>query len=123
MTLPSFTPQEINKEQLYRQFGSLSALSIKTKDDSIEECSNTMDNSGEKSCFSVQPLIDEPHVITGIMTKYGIFSELFSVSCLSDRDMWIFGSDKFMSLYSLRGELLKSVGTKSENRPYDIAVT
>lgn len=37
--------------------------------------------------------------------------------------MWICGSDNFMSLYSLRGELLKSVGTKSGNRPYDIAVT
>uniref|UniRef100_A0A8W8N2H9 B box-type domain-containing protein n=1 Tax=Magallana gigas TaxID=29159 RepID=A0A8W8N2H9_MAGGI len=69
VSLPSFTPQKINKEQLYQQFGSLSASSIKTE------------------------------------------------------ELWTRGLDNKMRLYNLQGELVKSVQTKSGNRPQDIAVT
>ncbi|XP_052691306.1 tripartite motif-containing protein 3-like [Crassostrea angulata] len=101
VSLPSFTPQKINKEQLYQQFGSLSALSIKT-----EEHGYTM-------------LIDVPRIITQIDTKC---RGLDRVSCLSD-EMWTCGDDKIMRLYNLRGKLVKSVKTKSGNAPWDIAVT
>ena len=38
-------------------------------------------------------------------------------------EIWISGDSKFMKLYSLKGEVLKSVHTKSGNIPGDIAVT
>ncbi|XP_065939480.1 E3 ubiquitin-protein ligase arc-1-like [Magallana gigas] len=86
VSLPSFTPQKINKEQLYQQ-----------------------------------PLIDVPRIITQIYTKY---VGLRSVSCLSDEEiMWTCGGDKILRLYNLSGKLVKSVQTKSGNRPQDIAVT
>ncbi|XP_052677285.1 tripartite motif-containing protein 3-like [Crassostrea angulata] len=115
VSLPSFTPQKINKEQLYQQFGSLSASSIKT-----EEHGYTMESPGAESSPADRPLIDVPRIITQIDTEY---EELYSVSCLSDEEMWTCGYDKIMRLYNLRGELVKSVQTKSGNRPYDIAVT
>ncbi|XP_052676798.1 uncharacterized protein LOC128158112 [Crassostrea angulata] len=116
VSLPSFTPQKINKEQLYQQFGSLSASSIKT-----EEHGYTMESPGAESSPPDRPLIDVPRIITQIDTKY---RELHSVSCLSDEEMWTRGyDDNIMRLYNLRGELVKSVQTKSGNGPWDIAVT
>nr|XP_034306827.1 tripartite motif-containing protein 40 [Crassostrea gigas] len=64
-SLPNFTPQNINKEQIYQQFGSLSALSIETEDDS------TMDSQGVGFYLLEKPLIHEPQILTEIKTKYG----------------------------------------------------
>ncbi|XP_065938886.1 tripartite motif-containing protein 2-like [Magallana gigas] len=116
VSLPSFTPQKINKEQLYQQFGSLSASSIKT-----EEHGYTMESPGAESSPADRPLIDVPRIITQINTEC---EHLRSVSCLSDEGMWTCGyNDKIMRLYNLSGELVKSVQTKSGNLPWDIAVT
>ncbi|XP_065938754.1 tripartite motif-containing protein 2 [Magallana gigas] len=115
VSLPSFTPQKINKEQLYQQFGSLSASSIKT-----EEHGYTMESPGAESSPPDRPLIDVPRIITQIYIEY---VRLHSVSCLSDEEMWTCGEDNIMRLYNLSGELVKSVQTKSGNDPWDIAVT
>nr|XP_034304689.1 tripartite motif-containing 13-like [Crassostrea gigas]XP_034304690.1 tripartite motif-containing 13-like [Crassostrea gigas] len=115
VSLPSFTLQKINKEQLYQQFGSLSASSIKT-----EEHGYTMESPGAESSPLDRPLIDVPRIITQIDTECG---RLRSVSCLSDEEIWTCGyDDKIMRLYNLSGKLVKSVKTKSGNGPYDIAV-
>ncbi|XP_078331345.1 uncharacterized protein LOC144625130 [Crassostrea virginica] len=96
-TLPTFTPQEINREQIHQQIGSLSELAITF-------------------------LLDEPRILTDIQTEYK--EGLHSVSCLSDSELWTCGdNDNILRLYNLQGELLRSVQTKSENWPLDIAVT
>nr|XP_034314995.1 tripartite motif-containing protein 3-like [Crassostrea gigas] len=118
VSLPSFTPQTINKEQLYQQFGSLSASSIKT-----EEQVYTMDSPGAESSPPDRPLIDVPRIITEINTEYGDSNRLLGVSCLRDEELWTLGQDNKMRLYNLKGKLVKSVQTKSGNRPCDIAVT
>eukprot|EP00105_Crassostrea_gigas_P040947 XP_019925095.1 PREDICTED: tripartite motif-containing protein 45-like [Crassostrea gigas] len=122
VSLPSFTPQKISKEQLYQQFGSLSASSIKT-----DEHGYTMESPGAESSPPDRPLIDVPRIITQINTEYNIFlnplRRLYSVSCLSDEEVWTCGGENIMRLYNLSGELVKSVQTKSGNKPYDIAVT
>ncbi|XP_052676816.1 uncharacterized protein LOC128158117 [Crassostrea angulata] len=115
VSLPSFTPQKINKERLYQQFGSLSASSIKT-----EEHGYTMESPGAESSPPDRPLIDVPRIITQIDTKC---RGLDIVSCLSDEEMWTCGDDNIMRLYNLRGELVKSVQTKSGDWLWDIAVT
>uniref|UniRef100_K1QM28 Tripartite motif-containing protein 2 n=1 Tax=Magallana gigas TaxID=29159 RepID=K1QM28_MAGGI len=115
VSLPSFIHQKINKEQLYQQFGYLSASSIKT-----EEHGYTMESPGAESSPPDRPLIDVPRIITQINTEY---RGLGSVSCLSDEEMWTRGNDNIMRLYNLRGELVKSVKTKSGTYPLDIAVT
>ncbi|XP_052683422.1 E3 ubiquitin-protein ligase TRIM71-like [Crassostrea angulata] len=117
-TLPKFTPEKINKEQLYQQFGSLSALSIKT-----EEYGYTMDSPHAESSPPDRPLINVPRVITEINTEFGHNNPLCRVACQSDEDVWTCGCDNIMRLYNLQGELLKSVQTKSRNSPYEIAVT
>ncbi|XP_052711634.1 uncharacterized protein LOC128185957 [Crassostrea angulata] len=118
VTQTRFTPQNINKEQIYQQIGSLSALSIKT-----DEHGYTMDSPGAECPPPERPLIDVPSIITEINTEYGNFNELESVSCLNDEECWTCGQDNKMRLYNLKRELVKSFQTKSGRRPTDIAVT
>eukprot|EP00105_Crassostrea_gigas_P025281 XP_011445816.1 PREDICTED: tripartite motif-containing protein 45-like [Crassostrea gigas] len=118
VSLPSFTPQKINKEQLYEQFGSLSSFSM-----NIEAHDNTMDAPGADTSASYKPLIDEPQIVKAIHTDYGKQIQLRRVSCLGDEHVWTSGSDSIMRLYNLQGELMKSVKTKSGTLPRDIAVT
>ncbi|XP_061177565.1 E3 ubiquitin-protein ligase TRIM36-like [Saccostrea echinata] len=115
VSLPSFSHKKINTEQLHQMFGSLSALSITT-----EEHGYTMKTSEAEYCPPVKPLLDEPELITTIHTGY---KYLYSVTCLSDEEIWTCGLDKIMKLYNLQGKLLKSIQTKSGNDPCDIAVT
>ncbi|XP_052709476.1 uncharacterized protein LOC128184159 [Crassostrea angulata] len=115
--LPTFTPQKINKEQIYQQIGSLSALSIKT-----EEHGYTMDSPGAESSPLNRPLIDAPRSITEINTEYGHSNELLNVSCLGDDEVWTSGTDKMIRLYNLNSKLVKSVRSKSWKRPWGIAV-
>ncbi|XP_052709979.1 E3 ubiquitin-protein ligase TRIM71-like [Crassostrea angulata] len=115
VSLPNFTPQKINSDQLYQQFGSLSTFSITT-----EEHGYTVETS-EAGSSPLKPLLDKPWIISTIQTqcKY-----LLSVTCPSDEEIWACSyNNKIMSLYSLQGELVKSVQTKSGSDPEDIAVT
>ncbi|XP_062610285.1 uncharacterized protein LOC134272068 [Saccostrea cucullata] len=116
VSLPSFSSHQINTEQLHQMFGSLSALSITTGKHGY-----TMETPEAVSCPPVKPLLDEPELITTIDTgyKYG----QYSVTCLSDEEIWTGGDDKIMKLYNLQGKLLKSIQTNSGNEPRDIAVT
>uniref|UniRef100_A0A8W8MR44 B box-type domain-containing protein n=2 Tax=Magallana gigas TaxID=29159 RepID=A0A8W8MR44_MAGGI len=116
VSLPNFTPQKINPEQLYQQFGSLSAFSITT-----EEHGYTMETS-EAGSSPLTSLLDEPRIISTIQTQYKLY--LTSVTCDSDEEIWACSyNNKMMSLYNLQGELVKSVQTKSGYNPLDIAVT
>uniref|UniRef100_K1PY58 Tripartite motif-containing protein 3 n=1 Tax=Magallana gigas TaxID=29159 RepID=K1PY58_MAGGI len=117
-SLPHFTPQKINKEQIYQQIGSLSALSIKT-----EEHGYTLDSPGAESSPPNKPLFDEPLIIADINTEYGESNTLRSVSCLGDDDVWTFGGDNMMRLYNLHSKLVKSIQAKSGKIPEDVAVT
>ncbi|XP_034333922.2 E3 ubiquitin-protein ligase TRIM45-like [Magallana gigas] len=121
VSLPNFTPQKINPEQLYQQFGSLSAFSITT-----EEHGYSMETS-EAGSSPLKPLLDEPRIISTIQTQYGGFFNgltTTSVTCPSDEEIWTCSYlNKMMSLYNLQGKLVKSVQTKSGNNPKGIAVT
>ncbi|XP_056019883.1 uncharacterized protein LOC125669324 [Ostrea edulis] len=116
VTLPSFSPQKINKDQLNEMFGSLPPLSINT------EHGDTMKSAEAVSSPPVKPLLDEPRITATIDTGYGRY-ELRSVSCLSEDQVWTRGDNKTMMLLNLQSELLTSIKTKSGNTPRDIAVT
>nr|XP_034334576.1 uncharacterized protein LOC117691849 [Crassostrea gigas] len=118
VSLPRFTPQRINKEHIYQQIGSLSALSIKTEDRGY-----TLDSPSAESSPPDRPLIDVPRIITDINTESGESNRVRSVSCLSDDKLWTCGEDNMMRLYNLHSKLLKSIQTKSGEILYDIAVT
>ncbi|XP_048766885.2 uncharacterized protein LOC125673955 [Ostrea edulis] len=101
VTLPSLSTPTINTEILNEMFGSLTSLSV-TK---------------------VGSLLDEPRLTATIDTGYSTYRGLFSVSCLSEDQVWTCGENKTMKLLNLQSKLLTSIQTKSGRRPTDIAVT
>ncbi|XP_062585877.1 E3 ubiquitin-protein ligase TRIM36-like [Saccostrea cucullata] len=111
----SFSPHQINTEQLHQMFGSLSALSITT-----EKQGYTMEIPENVSCSQVKLLIDEPEIVNTVDVEYDY---LYNVTCLNDEEIWTCGKDKNMNLYNLHNKLLKSIQTKSGNHPRDMAVT
>ncbi|XP_062621612.1 uncharacterized protein LOC134283170 [Saccostrea cucullata] len=115
VSLPSFSPHQINTEQLHQMVGFLSSLSITT-----EEYDDSIKTPDALSYPPNKPLLDEPEFITIANTGY---EYLFSITRFSDEEIWTRGGDKFMKLYNLQGKLLKSIQTKSKNIPRDIAVT
>ena len=68
-------------------------------------------------------MLDVPRLVTDIPTTYTGYDYLFYVSCLSDEEIWTCGTNQTLKLYNMKGELLKSVQTKSGNIPQDITVT
>ena len=117
ISLPTFKPIKINKEQIMNLFGSLAPLSIETEEQGY---SGSVPFPGAESSFPDRPWLDAPRLITELHTEYNF---LYSVSCLSDDEIWTRGIDKILKLYNLNGELRKSVQTKSGNYPQDLAVT
>nr|XP_022297508.1 tripartite motif-containing protein 2-like [Crassostrea virginica] len=109
VTLPTFTPEEMDREQILQQLGSLSKLAIIT-----EEHSTQAKTSGAEF---------PPYVLQSIETSYGKDNGLHNVSCLNDRDLWTQGRDKILRLYNTFGHLKESIQTKSGNKPWDMAVT
>ncbi|XP_056002474.1 E3 ubiquitin-protein ligase TRIM71-like [Ostrea edulis] len=114
ITLPSFSAQKINKDQLNEMFGSLSSLSFNTERD------DTIISPEAASYPLVKPLLDEPRLIATIDTGY---EDLYSVSCLSEYQVWTGGDNETMKLLNLQSKLLTSIQTESRNAPWDIAVT
>ncbi|XP_048755766.2 E3 ubiquitin-protein ligase TRIM71-like [Ostrea edulis] len=114
VTVPSLSAQKINKDQLNEMFGSLPPLSINT------EHGDTMKSAEAVSSPPVKPLLDEPRVTAAIDTGYSL---LYSVSCLSEDQVWTRGENKTMKLLNLQSKLLTSIQTKSGTQPQDIAVT
>lgn len=58
-----------------------------------------------------------------IQTGFGDAKRLRGVSSLNDNAVWACGDDKTIRLYDLSGEQLDSINTRTDNWPWDIAVT
>eukprot|EP00105_Crassostrea_gigas_P013420 XP_011429734.1 PREDICTED: uncharacterized protein LOC105329933 [Crassostrea gigas] len=117
LILPEFITEELDREQIYHQFTSLFELSFRTKE-----------TSGAESSPTGRPLMEEPLTITSLnIIKHRSSSggSLIDVACVGDENIWIAGEDMWfhMMLYTLQGELLKSVQTMSGYKPVGIAVT
>ena len=95
VTLPTFTPQEINREQIHQQIGSLLELDITF-------------------------LLDEPLILTDKQTDYTDFNGLHSESCQLDSELLTCGVEKILKLYELKDSQMISIQTKSEFSPWDV---
>lgn len=98
--VPSFTPNKIDRNKMYQQFGSLLALPMTT-----EYEGNLIASLGDIS-LSDRPLFYDPWIITVIKTGYGESNRLHNFSFLNDEKIWTCGHDNFIRRYSQVGDIV-----------------
>lgn len=113
--LPQFIPDEINKDRIYQQFGSLSPLHFTTEERIYKKQTLTDELSPTDRQLRCEPL-----TVATIPTE---IDDLTNVAYLGDEKIWTSGQGNIMMLYNLRGELVRSIQTTSGNWPEDITVT
>ncbi|XP_055999420.1 uncharacterized protein LOC125654337 [Ostrea edulis] len=111
VSLPTFSPNTIDSEQLYKSLGFLIPLSFTT-----DENGYTL----KKAETSPKELMDEPELVTTINTGY---KNLHSVACLSEEEFWISALLSDMKCFNVQGTVINTIKTKSGKCPRDIAVT
>ncbi|XP_048754437.2 uncharacterized protein LOC125665698 [Ostrea edulis] len=111
VTLPSFSPNMIYSEQLYKSFGSLIPLSL-----------TTVKNGYTLKKLETPPKkpMENPEIVTTTNTGY---ENLRSVSCLSEEEFWTSALVSDMKCFNVDGTVIDSIKTNSGERPADIAVT
>ncbi|XP_055999444.1 E3 ubiquitin-protein ligase Midline-1-like [Ostrea edulis] len=111
VSLPTFSPNMIDSEQLYKSLGSLIPLSFTT-----DENGYTL----KKAETSPKELMDEPELVTTINTGY---ENLRNVTCLSEEEFWTSAEVSDMKCFNVQGTVINTIKTKSGKCPSDIAVT
>ncbi|XP_055995213.1 tripartite motif-containing protein 3-like isoform X1 [Ostrea edulis] len=111
VSLPTFSPNTIDSEQLYKSFGSLIPLSFTTD----ENCYTL-----KTAETSPKELMDEPELVTTTNTGY---NNLRSVTCLSEEEFWTSAVVSDMKCFNVQDTLINTIKTKSGEWPWDIAVT
>ncbi|XP_056001564.1 uncharacterized protein LOC125654350 [Ostrea edulis] len=111
VSLPTFSPNTIDSEQLYKSLGSLIPLSFTT-----DENGYTL----KKTETSPKELMEEPELVTTINTGY---ENLHSVTCLSEEEFWTSAEVSDMKWFNVQSTVINTIKTKSGKWPNDIAVT
>uniref|UniRef100_K1Q8T4 Uncharacterized protein n=1 Tax=Magallana gigas TaxID=29159 RepID=K1Q8T4_MAGGI len=108
ISLPSFTPNPIDRERLYCFLGQITPLSTATEENVLSQ---------KQSNTSVKKLLDKPEIVTTIHTK---FNELFNVTFVNQENIWTSGETDDIRCFNTTGLLLHTLKTKSGNWPNDI---
>eukprot|EP00105_Crassostrea_gigas_P033720 XP_011457194.1 PREDICTED: uncharacterized protein LOC105349198 [Crassostrea gigas] len=108
--LPTFTPNPIDSEKLYRMFGQITPSSTDTGENIV---------SLNRPNTSVRELLDEPELVATIQTGYKC---LRCVTCLNEDRIWTSGETNDIKCFNIEGSLLHTIKTKSGNFRNDIAV-
>ncbi|XP_019924600.3 uncharacterized protein [Magallana gigas] len=110
VTLPTFIPKPIDRDQLESFFGQITPLSSAT-----EESVSSINQPNT----SVRKLLDKPKLVATIHTEH---ASLLNVICLNEDKIWTSGMTKDIKCFNIDGSLHQTNTTRSGNRPRDIAV-
>ncbi|XP_062582633.1 uncharacterized protein LOC134244369 [Saccostrea cucullata] len=111
VSLPMFSSNTIDTEQLYKLIGSLSPLS------------STKDENGyrlKKAGTLSKELMKVPELISMINTGY---EKLRNVTCYSGEEIWTNARDNSnMKYFNIQGSIIKTIKTISNEWPNDITI-
>eukprot|EP00105_Crassostrea_gigas_P031734 XP_011454514.1 PREDICTED: probable RING finger protein 207 homolog [Crassostrea gigas] len=108
--LPTFTPNPIDSEKLYRMFGQIIPSSTDTGENIV---------SLNRPNTSFRELLNEPELVAIIQTGH---KNLRSVTCLNEDRIWTSGETNDIKCFNIKGSLLQTIQKKSGTCPNDIAV-
>jgi hypothetical protein len=110
VSLPTFSPNPIDGEHLYKSLGCLVPLSVYTDEN----------DTPTKAGSSRKKFMYKPELVTTINTGY---EYLRSVTCLNEEKFWTNALVSDIKCFNVQSTLISSINTKSGERPGDIAVT
>ena len=110
VSIPKFIPNQIEKEDLRSLIGKLTPLSTTLKERVF---------TAKKPDTLVKELLDKPELLNTIKTGY---AKLRSVTCLNEKQIWTSGDVADIKHFDIQGVLVKTIKTKSGERPSDITV-
>ncbi|XP_065937882.1 E3 ubiquitin-protein ligase Midline-1-like isoform X2 [Magallana gigas] len=108
VTLPTFIPNLIDREQLESLFGQFTPLSS-----AIEESLSSINQPNT----SVKKLLDEPELVATIKTGQ---PNIINVTCLNENKIWTSGITKEIKCFNIDGSLHQT--NTPGNWPRDLAV-
>ncbi|XP_052677748.1 uncharacterized protein LOC128158826 [Crassostrea angulata] len=109
--LPTFIPKPIDHEHLYNFFGQIIPLCNAMQEHVL---------SINQPKTSVRELLEKAEPVATIQTGY---YKLYSVICLNEEIFWTCGGvSSDIKCFDVKGNLLRTIKTKSEVNPNDIAV-
>eukprot|EP00105_Crassostrea_gigas_P036508 XP_019920656.1 PREDICTED: uncharacterized protein LOC109617977 [Crassostrea gigas] len=108
--LPTFIPNPKDRGKLCSMFGQFTTLFTATVENPL---------SLNQPSISVRELLDKSQLVTKIQTGY---TNLRSVACLNDEQIWTSGLTNDIKCLNIRGSLVQAIHTKSGKCPNDIAV-
>ncbi|XP_034315582.2 tripartite motif-containing protein 3-like [Magallana gigas] len=110
VTLPTFIPNLIDREQLESLYGQITPLSSATEESlsSINE-PNT----------SVNELLDEPELVATIKTGH---TNIYNVTWLNENKFWTSGLRKEIKCFNIDGSLHQTKTTTSGEQPRDLVI-
>jgi hypothetical protein len=111
VSLPTFSPNPIDGEQLYQSLGCLMPLSVTTDEN---------DDTLKKTEISPRELMDEPELVTIVNTGY---ENLRSITCFSEEEFWASAKVDDIKCFSIQGTVIKTSKIESGNFPNGIALT
>lgn len=115
LIVPSPVWVPVKKIKIHEQFGYVVWSSLIE----TEEQGYILKPTRVLSFLLDRTLIDVPRIIANTDIQQG----LRKVSCVDNDQFWTCGLDKFMRLYNVYGELVKTIQTDSGTMPMDVAVT
>lgn len=115
LIVPSPVWVPVKKIKIHEQFGYVVWSSLIE----TEEQGYMLKPTRVLSFLPDRTLIDVPRIISNTDIQQG----LRKVSCVDNDQFWTCGLDKFMRLYTVYGELVKTIKTDSGTMPMDVAVT
>nr|XP_034307119.1 tripartite motif-containing protein 3-like [Crassostrea gigas] len=108
--LPTFIPNPKDRGKLCSMFGQFTTLFTATVENPL---------SLNQPNISVRELLDKPELVAKIQTGY---TNLRSVACLNDEQIWTSGLTNDIKCLNIRGSLVQAIHTKSGKCPNDISV-
>lgn len=132
MSIPSFTPNQIDKNDIYKKFGDfgfLSALpsSRQNDDDDVDDvddddCDGSDDDNDDNDD---RLLIDKPYISAVVETEFSEDCNISKISCKSEEEIWTFGQTNTIRRYNcyLNTYVSEILKTTSHYPPQDMSLT